>query len=153
MDPTSLPLRDVHLPPSPGWWPPAPGWWWVGVAILLVVAAWLGWRFWRARRRRRWSRWFLQESACGTPPQRLAAISSLLRRAARRAQPGAERLQGEAWLGFLDGGRGLDFSTGPGRLLLDGPFRPQLDPAEVDAVAALAHARFLDLMEPKRRPA
>ncbi|WP_447729776.1 DUF4381 domain-containing protein [Pseudoxanthomonas suwonensis] len=153
MDPTSLPLRDVHLPPSPGWWPPAPGWWWVGVAILLVVAAWLGWRFWRARRRRRWSRWFLQESACGTPPQRLAAISSLLRRAARRAQPGVERLQGEAWLGFLDGGRGLDFSTGPGRLLLDGPFRPQLDPAEVDAVAALAHARFLDLMEPKRRPA
>jgi hypothetical protein len=29
-------LRDIHLPPEPGWWPPAPGWW---LLTLLALAA------------------------------------------------------------------------------------------------------------------
>lgn len=153
MDPARLPLRDVHLPAAPGWWPPAPGWWWLAAAVLLLALLFAGWRLWQARRRRRWSRWFLAQAGSGDPAGRLAAMSALLRRAARQVQPGAERLQGEAWLEFLDGGRGLGFRTGPGRLLLDGGFRRQVDPAAVEAVATLAHARFLELMACRRERA
>src|SRR5690606_33567035 len=151
MDPARLPLRDVHLPPAPGWWPPAPGWWWLAAVVVLIVLLVAGWRLWLARRRRRWTGWFLAQAGSGSPAARLEAMSALLRRAARRAQPGAERLQGEAWLEFLDGGQGLEFRTGPGRLLLDGGFRRQVDATAVDAVATLAHARFLALMAQRPR--
>jgi len=150
MDPAQLPLRDVHLPPGPSWWPPAPGWWWLAGAVLLVVLAVLLWMNWRAHRRARWIRWFMQEAATGTPEQRLAAVSALLRRAARQASPGSELLQGEDWLRFLDGPGTRAFSAGPGRLLLDGAFRPRVDVAAVEEVAALAQARFLELMEGRR---
>jgi len=150
MDPTQLPLRDVHLPPSPAWWPPAPGWWWLGAALALAMLAWIGWSAWRARRRRRWLAWFDADSGTGTEPERLAEISSLLRRAARRAEPGAELLQDEPWLRFLDGAGRRDFSAGAGRVLLDGGFRPQLEAGQLDAVRKLARARFLELMEGRR---
>ena len=147
MDPARLPLRDVHLPASPPWWPPAPGWWWLGVILLLAVLAWAGWVAWRRARRRRWLRWFDADCARGTAPERLAGVSSLLRRAARRHSPGAELLQGEPWLRFLDGPVRRDFSAGAGRVLLDGGFRPQLDEQEFQRVRTLARARFLELME------
>lgn len=150
VDPTRLPLRDVHLPPSPSWWPPAPGWWWLGAIVLLLVLAWLGWRGWRRARRRRWLRWFDAESAQGPLPQQLAAMSGLLRRAARRRRPGNELLEGEAWLRFLDGPAGTDFSAGAGRLLLDGGFRPQLDADAFTAARDVARARFVELMEGSR---
>jgi len=150
MDPTQLPLRDVHLTPSPAWWPPAPGWWLVAAAIVLAVLAWAGWRYWRRTRRLRWARWFDVASTQGTLPERLSAMSGLLRRAARRRQAGAELLQGQAWLQFLDGERSKAFSGGAGRLLLDGGFRAQLEPDEFDAASALARARFLELMEGRR---
>ena len=35
MDPTQLPLRDLHLPETIGWWPLAPGWWFA-IAALVV---------------------------------------------------------------------------------------------------------------------
>ncbi len=28
-------LKDIHLPPIPGWWPPAPGWW---ILLLLFLS-------------------------------------------------------------------------------------------------------------------
>ena len=65
-------------------------------------------------------------------------------------QAGAERLQGEDWLRFLDGTTGARFSHGPGRLLLEGGFRRRLDDGEFAAVSALARARFLELMEGRR---
>lgn len=147
MDPTRLPLRDVHLPPSPSWWPPAPGWWWLAAVLVLLFAAWAGWRMWRAARRRRWLRWFDADTSRGTLPEQLAAMSGLLRRAARRRRPGSELLQGQEWLRFLDGASGQAFSAGAGRLLLDGGFRPQLDPSAFAAARAVARARFLQLME------
>ncbi|UNK58092.1 DUF4381 domain-containing protein [Pseudoxanthomonas daejeonensis] len=150
MDPTRLPLRDVHLPPSPSWWPLAPGWWLLAAAIALPFIAWLGWRTWRMLRRRRWERWFDAATAKESHPERVAAISELLRRAARRRQAGAELLEGEAWLHFLDGARGHAFSDGAGRLLLDGAFRPQLEPGAFAAANALARTRFLELMEGRR---
>ena len=65
----------------------------------------------------------------------------------RRRRPGSELLQGEEWLRFLDGPDGVAFSAGAGHLLLDGGFRPQLDPAAFAAARELARARFLALME------
>lgn len=120
MDPTRLPLRDVHLPTPPSWWPPAPGWWWLAAGVLAVCVLLAGWWTWRRLRRRRWLRWFDASTGTGEPPQRVAQMSALLRRAARRCSPGAEQLQGEAWLRFLDGKDSRDFSAGAGRLLLEG---------------------------------
>jgi hypothetical protein len=98
-------------------------------------------------RRQRWLRWFDMESADGTLPQRLASVSALLRRAARRHRAGAELLQGEDWLKFLDGRAGTDFSAGPGRVLLDGGFRPELDAEAFATARKLARVRFIELME------
>lgn len=104
MAPQSLPLRDVHLPPSPSWWPLAPGWWLVITAVVLVLGT-VGWWWWRRRQRQRlWLAAFDAElQRATTPAQRLAALSILLRRAARSVDAQADRLQGEAWLQFLDG--------------------------------------------------
>ena len=47
--------------------------------------------------------------------------------------PGADRLEGEAWLRFLDGEQGRAFSEGPGRLLLDGGYRRTVGAPELEA--------------------
>lgn len=146
-----LPLRDVHLPPAPPWWPPAPGWWIVlaMLALLLALAAGLGWR--RRRRRARWLQAFDRELAAAPDAAgRLAVLSSLLRRAARRVEPGADRLQGEAWLRLLDGRRGRDFSEGDGRVLLEGGFMRDPPLARLAPVEALARRRFAELMAGRR---
>ena len=67
-----------------------------------------------------------------------------------RVDPAADRLEGEAWLQFLDGRRGQAFSQGPGRLVLDGGYRRDVPPAELAAATAVARARFLELMEGRR---
>jgi len=150
MAPTELPLRDVHLPPPPGWWPPAPGWWWVGAGVLLlvVVAAALLWR--RRARRRRWERLFVEETRGESAVVRIAAISALLRRAARRIDASADTLAGEAWLRWLDGAKAQGFSAGPGRVLLEHGFRRGGGEAELAALEPLARRRFLQLMAGRR---
>ena len=147
MTPERLPLRDVHLPDAPGLWPLAPGWWLVlaGLVVLLGVAVALRWR--RQRRRARWLRLFESTvQAAGTPAARVAAMSELLRRAAREVDAAAVQLQGEPWLRFLDGDQGSEFSQGPGRILLDGGFRRSVEASEVERVLPLARRRFLELM-------
>ncbi len=146
-----LPLRDVHLPAAPGWWPLASGWWLLIGAVLLIVLVVLAIYFFRRRRVQAWMALFdrqLQAAAQG--PAQLAAASELLRRAARQLDPQAVHLQGEAWLRFLDGGKRRDFSSGAGRLLLDGGFRPQLEGEQVEHVCQLARSRFLELMAGRR---
>lgn len=144
----ALPLQDVHLPAAPGWWPPAPGWWLLAAAIVVVllvcVLLWHG----RQRRLRRWQLLFDQELAgADTPVARIAAASELLRRAVRHAAPQALHLQDEAWLRFLDGEHGHDFSEGVGRLLLDGGYRRDVEAAHAAQVCMLARARFIALMK------
>ena len=144
----ALVLRDIHQPPAPGWWPLAPGWWGVlalVVLALLLVAAWM----WRRRRRQRAVAALFDSTVASldSPAAQVAAMSELLRRAARRRDPMADRLQGEAWLEFLDAGTGRDaFAGDAGRLLLDGGFRPDTDAAAVAALRPLARARYLEWM-------
>lgn len=155
MDDAALLLRDIHQPPAPPWWPPAPGWWWLAGAILLLLVIVAAWRWRRARRQRQIAATFDAALAATTSPSaEVAAMSQLLRRAARRIDPTADRLQGDAWLTFLDQNAGRSkrgdrtvsaahsFTDGPGRLLLDGPFRREVDPEEVAALRSLARRRF-----------
>lgn len=147
MSASQLPLRDVHLPAAPGWWPPAPGWWWVMAVLLLVcmLATFFWWKRWRQQRI--WQALFDDAiNAAQTPSARLAVTSDLLRRAAKRFQPGAENLQSDAWLQFLDGKKHSDFSQGSGRLLLDGGYRRDVDATDAARACALARTRFLELM-------
>ena len=55
-------LRDLHLPPTPGWWPPAPGWWLLG-CLTLGAVIWLIWRYRLRRQRRRPFRYARSELA------------------------------------------------------------------------------------------
>ncbi|MGX9720927.1 DUF4381 family protein [Stenotrophomonas acidaminiphila] len=148
---TTLPLRDVHLPAAPGWWPPAPGWWLLLAGALLVVLVIAAVRLHRRRRCRRWESLFDGAlAAAGGAAARVGMASELLRRAARRRDPQAALLQGEAWLRFLDGGQGHDFGAGDGRVLLDGGFRREIDDAQAARACALARGRFIALMERRR---
>lgn len=148
MQDATLVLRDIHQPTAPAWWPPAPGWWFVA-AVALIAA--LGFALWRRRRRqrlRRIARLFdsALESADGAPAQ-IAAMSELLRRVARRRNPQADKLQGRAWLEYLDAGdKRHPFTAGAGKLLLEGGFRRDADPEEVAALRALARERFIEWM-------
>lgn len=102
LQPSGPALRDIHLPPAPPWWPPAPGWWLLSMlALLVLVAGVLMWR--RVRRQRRQRERVLAEvdalaARHGGDGQALAAgLHQLLRRVARKHDPAAARLRGEAW--------------------------------------------------------
>lgn len=150
MDPSQIVLRDVHVPASPSWWPPAPGWW-IVAAVMVLLLIWLaGWRWSHRRRMQRWARWFDQATAGDAPTEQIAAMSDLLRRAARGVDAKADRLQGAEWLRFLDGDTGALFSQGDGRVLLDGAFRPSIDAETVVRLRAIVRPRFLQLMAAQR---
>ena len=130
----TLPLRDIHLPPSPGWWPPAPGWWLL--AALVIVLFSLLFFLWQRARRLRYRREALRqlrslEQNDALPTTSLVAeLSALLRRAALCAFPGEScaGLSGEAWLLFLDRSRKEQpFSTGVGRCLATGPYQREVE--------------------------
>jgi hypothetical protein len=148
MNDPGLVLRDIHASPAPAWWPPAPGWWLLAAVLLAGVAACLLWRRHRQRRIRRVMRLFDEALAADTGPSaQVAAMSQLLRRAARRRDRRADTLAGDAWLAFLDAGDPrAPFSQGDGRLLLEGGFLREADPARVAALQPLARARFIDWM-------
>lgn len=146
--PIRLP-HGVHEGVAPAWWPPAPGWWLV-LALVLAVAALCAWRVAHGRRRRAAIlRLFDQALArAGTPAERVAAISELLRRAARRKDAGADRLEGDDWLRFLDDGMAHPvFVAGPGALLRDGAFRGDVRGDEAEALRVVARQRYLDWMQ------
>jgi len=108
---TTLPLRDIKLPPEPGFWPLAPGWW-VVIGVALVLICWLLWKYLRYRRRqKRWQA--IQQqlaqiqfdySQHQQDQQLLAELSVFLRRFVKfqLADPKATTLQGDAWLAYLN---------------------------------------------------
>lgn len=153
MDPTALPLRDLHLPDPIGWWPLAPGWWFV---ILLAAAGlvWLLRRAWRNRQRNAPRRFAVRELATieknflehRNPVVLARELSELLRRSMLAYAPRHEvaGLTGESWLEWLD--RDLPvpyFHTEGGKSLLRLPYRdPHSDVGDFDITALLAAVRM-----------
>jgi hypothetical protein len=145
----TLVLRDVHEGMAPPWWPPAPGWWLLLGLVLLALGIW-AWQRWRARRRRLAILHLFDDAVARgtTPAEQVAVMSELLRRAARRIDPAADRLEGEAWTAFLDTGLAQPaFTAGAGQLLRDGAFRSDVTPAQAEALRSLARARYLAWMQ------
>ena len=146
-------LKDIHLPPPVGWWPPAPGWWLL--AVLLLVLVWLVSMTLRRRRRRRAlhdeARAELEAIRAGYGEQQdprvlVEALSRLLRRVAISRFPREEvaGLTGEAWLEFLDRSfHGKGFAEGPGRILVEAPYRPDAGSFDADALFDLVE-RWLE---------
>jgi hypothetical protein len=137
-------LRDIHLPPPPGWWPPAPGWW-VLAALVLAICVFATYKLWRAHRHRQRVRAGLREfESCvaanrENPAGLAAALSVFLRRLACSDEKHAASLTGERWLEYLDArAGGEEFRRGIGRVLLDAPFRAH---SEYDGAALIALVR------------
>lgn len=157
MDPTQIPLRDLHLPAEIGWWPLAPGWWVllgllaIGAAVL-IYRAFLRWRANRARRiaLRQLTALAAEYETSGDATRLAKHLSELLRRVVLAYSPRAEvaGLTGDAWLRWLD--RGLAeplFEKGGGRSLEALPYRTPVSgsdavAAEVDALIAAVRTRL-----------
>jgi hypothetical protein len=153
MDPSELPLRDLHLPDPVGWWPLAPGWWFL---IVLAIAG-LGWLLLKAWRRHQFNapRRYAIRSLARVEAEYLThrnpvllgqQLSELLRRGMLAYAPRHEvaGLTGESWLAWLD--RGLPvpyFHTEGAKSLLQLPYRnSEGDFSDVDVNAMLAAVKM-----------
>jgi hypothetical protein len=144
MQPTELPLKDIHLPEAIGWFPPAPGWWLVLLLIPLII--WfLYWVYKRLTRKTalKTAKQLLvniKDSPMDNA-QKLTELSAWLRRVAISVAPRAETasLTGQAWLAFLDSSlKDAPFSTGAGRCLADAPYRKSaLSESEISQLISL----------------
>jgi hypothetical protein len=133
-------LRGWHFPEPVSWWPPAAGWWVLGLLVVLLAAILIRWLLvrYRARAAARAAQRELRDlqaafATDGDAGAFARGISRLLRRFALACFPRRQiaGLAGADWLAFLDahGGNGR-FRDGPGRVLVEAPYRP------VDAIPA-----------------
>ena len=132
-------LKDIHLPPAPGWWPPAPGWW----MLMLILLAMIGYTFYVWRRRqlfrqpvklalRELSQLDLKTNDPEIHRQTLMELSALLRRFCLVFFPRQQvaGLCGQAWLDFLKdkaAEKGLTVSDAKLRPLLEEAYSPVVD--------------------------
>ena len=136
MQPTQLPLKDIHLPEAIGWWPPAIGWWLLAVLIVLLIV-FLYWLYKRLTRKTaiktaKKNLSIIKENPALDNNQKLSDLSMLVRRVAISVSPRAEvaSLTGQQWLAFLDKSvKGAPFSEGCGQLLTEAPYR-NIQPTE-----------------------
>jgi hypothetical protein len=141
-----LPFRDIHLPDPAGWWPLAPGWWILFTFLLgCSILAFL------------WLQKYLQTSLKKDASKELNTIekiyeqtqnatrcisdlSILLRRIvlSQKQKTPVAGITGVAWLKLLDQRLGtVDFSQGPGRILLAGPYQPAVEKQNVEELIRL----------------
>jgi hypothetical protein len=150
-------LRDIHLPPDPGWWPPAIGWWLVALLIAIVCAVGIRavYRHWHRRRPIRQARRLYEQLSEHRASGSLSAeafaheCNELLKRLLVHGfgERAARAATDATWLTMLDEHYGeRAFTTGPGRLLGNERFRPNPDFATDDLDALMQ--RFLKRVHP-----
>lgn len=148
MDPLAQ-LKDIHLPEPVGLWPLAWGWW-VLLILIVLILAWIVflWRRQQARNRyralaiaelHRAKLIFDQERDVASYLQH---VSIILRRAALTGCGDSyhANLSGEAWLQWLDNqcpAIHKNFTAGPGRVLLTGPYQKAPE-ADIESLHKLA---------------
>ena len=155
MDPTQIPLRDLHLPEAIGWWPLAPGWWFVITVVLIGLGFLLRYalRVHSKSAARRYAQVELNSIVQEFAQQKNAvafgaSISELLRRTMLAYAPRQDvaGLTGEEWLAWLDQGLAQPvFVNGPGRQLLHLPYRDpdlELPVADMDRLLAAVRHRI-----------
>jgi hypothetical protein len=130
MEPTHLPLRDIHLPEAIGWWPPALGWWLLAVLIPLLFAFgyWLYKRITRKTAIKAAKTLLLQirQDKVRDNSQKLQDISALIRRTAISTSDRNEcaGLAGQQWLEYLGSSvKSPAFIEEVGRLLINAPYQ------------------------------
>ncbi len=130
MNPTELPIKDIHLPEPVSWWPPAVGWWILAVMlpVAVFILVWLYKRMTRKTALKAAKRYLaaIKQDTSRDDYQKLCALSVLIRRTAISHFPRTETasLIGAQWLEFLETPMSdKRFSEGVGQLLLDVPYR------------------------------
>lgn len=130
MQPTQLPLKDIHLPEAISWWPPAIGWWLLAVLIPLLIIVFVK-AYKRLTRKTaiKTAKKILaniKQDSSKDNVQKLRELSVLLRRVAISVSPETDvaGLTGREWLAFLDNSlKGSPFSAGVGSCLANEPYQ------------------------------
>ncbi len=162
MQPTPLPLRDIHLPEAIAWWPPAPGWWLL--ALLIPLTGFFCYRLYKHLRRKTAVKTAkkillaIKQDKEKTNLQKLGELSALLRRVAISVSPRADvaGLTGQAWLAFLDSAvKDAPFSNGVGRCLQNAPYQktPPTDSELAELISLCEHWLKAQAKQPKLKPA
>lgn len=140
MQPTQLPLRDIHLPEAIGWWPPASGWWLVAILLplLIFLSVWFYKRITRKTALKEAKKLFLQlkKDKHNDNNQKLEDLSALFRRTAISIadRKDCAGLTGQQWLEYLESTvKGTPFTQGAGQLLVNTPYQ-QHSPSDDDIV-------------------
>ena len=140
--PTTLELRDIHLPEPISWWPLAPGWWFIVGTILLLTAAFFLFRYYQKKQALKKQVLAEFETICTQYEQDkntivlLQSLSTLLRRACISFYPRSEAasLTGKSWLDFLDDtGSEKVFDTEKGRLIATAPYLSENTKLDIDS--------------------
>lgn len=147
LDPSTLPLRDIHLPDTVSWWPPAIGWWLLLALLIVTVITFT--ILWIKRIRRRRSPVFLarlsfeqikkEYAATGDKIELVRNLSILLRRTviSINSRKDTAALTGHDWLQYLDKYmEGKPFSEGPGQVLVTLPYQSSIN-VETDTLLQL----------------
>jgi hypothetical protein len=141
-----LPLRDIHLPETIGWFPPAIGWWLIAIFVpicsyfLIALIQKLLQKTAIKDAKKLLKK--LQNDESLNSLEKVCELSTLLRRVAVSHNPEVSGLTGRAWLDYLDGSlKNEPFKNGIGRCLADAPYQKEL-PSDVDVTALFKLAQI-----------
>ncbi|MFD2179003.1 DUF4381 domain-containing protein [Veronia pacifica] len=100
---TPIPLEDIQLVDTPGWWPLAWGWWLLFAVSVIVISLTIFW-YLKHKKHGQAKREALKRLAEIGNNAEIAAINTLLRQAALSYFPRdlVAGLSGAEWLSFLD---------------------------------------------------
>ena len=163
-DPLDLPLRDIHLPDGVAFWPLAYGWWiLIAVIIMTAIIAFIVYKRNQKARisaitlaRVEFARITSEYQKSNETLMLVKEISILLRRLSISLFPRTEvaSLTGEEWLVYLDRYvDGAPFTEGQGRMLVDAPYRQNVDTEELDTLIQQCHNWIEAVSQTRGKPA